>query len=107
VCWTSHVPSRSATGTTSGWWRSAYLVDAETAELHPSLPEGQRGYDLSLARERIAGELFDLAAAGTLPGPGPARRVQPTGSSWTLLGRQPWWSLPGARPSRRTRWSVP
>ncbi|NDU75551.1 DUF4032 domain-containing protein [Actinomadura sp. DSM 109109] len=46
---------------------AAYLVDAETAELHPSLSEGQRRYDLSLARERIAGELFDLAAAGTLP----------------------------------------
>lgn len=46
---------------------AAYLVDAETAELHPSLSEGQRGYDVSLARERIAGELFDLSAAGTLP----------------------------------------
>ncbi|HLV75553.1 MAG TPA: DUF4032 domain-containing protein [Vulgatibacteraceae bacterium] len=46
---------------------AAYLVDAETAELHPSLSEGQRAYDLELARERIAGELFDLAAAGTLP----------------------------------------
>ncbi|MER7545561.1 DUF4032 domain-containing protein [Actinomadura sp.] len=46
---------------------AAYLVDAETAELHPSLTEGQRDYDISLARERIAGELFDLAAAGTLP----------------------------------------
>ncbi|XRQ10115.1 DUF4032 domain-containing protein [Actinomadura welshii] len=46
---------------------AAYLVDAETAELHPSLSEGQRAYDIDLARERIAGELFDLAAAGTLP----------------------------------------
>ncbi|GAA3953481.1 DUF4032 domain-containing protein [Actinomadura viridis] len=46
---------------------AAYLVDAETAELHPSLTEGQRGYDVRLARERIAGELFDLQAAGTLP----------------------------------------
>ncbi|MFI0353009.1 DUF4032 domain-containing protein [Actinomadura sp. 9N407] len=46
---------------------AAYLVDAETAELHPSLSEGQRNYDVSLARERIAGELFDLQAAGTLP----------------------------------------
>ncbi|WP_067452238.1 DUF4032 domain-containing protein [Actinomadura macra] len=46
---------------------AAYLVDAETAELHPALSEGQRGYDLDLARERIAGELFDLQAAGTLP----------------------------------------
>ncbi|HEX2316715.1 MAG TPA: DUF4032 domain-containing protein [Thermomonospora sp.] len=46
---------------------AAYLVDAETAELHPSLSDGQRRYDLELARERIAGELFDLEAAGTLP----------------------------------------
>ncbi|TDD33244.1 DUF4032 domain-containing protein [Actinomadura sp. KC06] len=46
---------------------AAYLVDAETAEMHPSLSEGQRRYDVDLARERIAGELFDLAAAGTLP----------------------------------------
>ncbi|WP_433466062.1 DUF4032 domain-containing protein [Spirillospora sp. CA-128828] len=46
---------------------AAYLVDAETAEMHPSLTEGQRGYDVSLARERIAGELFDLSAAGSLP----------------------------------------
>ncbi|MFC5750398.1 DUF4032 domain-containing protein [Actinomadura rugatobispora] len=46
---------------------AAYLVDAETAELHPSLTEGQRHYDVQLARERIAGELFDLQAAGQLP----------------------------------------
>lgn len=45
---------------------TAHLVDAETAELHPSLSEGQRRYDVDLARERIAGELFDLQAAGTL-----------------------------------------
>jgi hypothetical protein len=46
---------------------AAYLVDAETAELHPSLSEGQRNYDVDLARERIAGELFDLYAGGLLP----------------------------------------
>jgi len=46
---------------------AAYLVDAETAELHPSLTDGQRGYDVDFARERIAGELFDLQAAATLP----------------------------------------
>ncbi|MFI0449373.1 DUF4032 domain-containing protein [Actinomadura sp. 6N118] len=47
---------------------AAYHVDAETAELHPSgLSEGQRHYDVDLARERIAGELFDLFAAGQLP----------------------------------------
>jgi uncharacterized protein DUF4032/lipopolysaccharide kinase (Kdo/WaaP) family protein len=46
---------------------AAYLVDAETAELHPSLTDGQRGYDVELARERVGGELFDLEAAGLLP----------------------------------------
>ncbi|MFG1997751.1 DUF4032 domain-containing protein [Spirillospora sp. NPDC048911] len=47
---------------------AAYHVDAETAELHPQgLSEGQRHYDVDLARERIAGELFDLFAAGQLP----------------------------------------
>jgi len=46
---------------------AAYLVDAETAEMHPSLTDGQRGYDLELARERVAGELFDLQAGELLP----------------------------------------
>ncbi|MFL6073954.1 MAG: DUF4032 domain-containing protein [Mycobacteriales bacterium] len=45
----------------------AYLVDAETAELHPSLSDGQRRYDVELAAERIGGELFDLEAGGMLP----------------------------------------
>ena len=45
---------------------AAYLVDAETGELHPALSEGQRSYDLDLARTNIAGELLDLAAGGLL-----------------------------------------
>lgn len=46
---------------------AAYLVDAETGELHETgLTEGQRLYDLDLARTNIAGELFDLAAGGRL-----------------------------------------
>jgi hypothetical protein len=45
----------------------AYLVDAETAELHPGLSDGQRRYDVELAAERIGGELFDLEAGGMLP----------------------------------------
>jgi hypothetical protein len=44
----------------------AYLVDAETAEIHPALTDGQRAYDLDLAYERIAGELFDLQAGDLL-----------------------------------------
>lgn len=46
---------------------SAYLVDAETGELHDRLSDGQREHDLDLARTNIAGELMDLAAAGLLP----------------------------------------
>jgi len=45
---------------------AAYLVDAETGELHPKLSDGQRAYDLTIAGENIAGELFDLQAAGYL-----------------------------------------
>jgi hypothetical protein len=39
---------------------SAYLVDAETAELHDALSDGQRSYDLDIAQENLAGELMDL-----------------------------------------------
>jgi hypothetical protein len=46
---------------------AAYLVDAETAELRPSLSDGMRAYDVGLAEERVGGELFDLAAAELLP----------------------------------------
>ncbi len=45
---------------------AAYLVDAETAEMHPSLSDGQRQYDVSMARERVGGELLDLQAGGLL-----------------------------------------
>ena len=46
---------------------AAYLVDAETGELHPSLSAGQREHDLEIAHVNIAGELMDLAAGGSLP----------------------------------------
>jgi len=45
---------------------AAYLVDAETGELHPSLSEGQRSYDLDLAHMNITGELLDLQAGEML-----------------------------------------
>jgi hypothetical protein len=45
---------------------AAYLVDAETGELHPRLTDGQRSYDIEIATMNIAGELFDLQAAGLL-----------------------------------------
>jgi hypothetical protein len=45
---------------------AAYLVDAETGEIHPRLSDGQRSYDIEIATENIAGEMFDLQAAGLL-----------------------------------------
>src|SRR6476620_7381169 len=45
----------------------AYLVDAETSEQHPELTDGQRGYDVELAVERIYAELLDLQAGELLP----------------------------------------
>src|SRR5262245_18946664 len=45
---------------------AAYLVDAETGELHQSLTAGQREHDLDIARVNIAGELMDLEAGGFL-----------------------------------------
>ena len=46
---------------------AAYLVDSETAEMHPSLSDGQRSHDLMIAEENIAGDLLDLEAGGLLP----------------------------------------
>ncbi len=45
---------------------AAYLVDAETGELHNTLSTGQRENDLEVARVNIAGELMDLEAGGLL-----------------------------------------
>jgi tRNA A-37 threonylcarbamoyl transferase component Bud32 len=45
---------------------SAYLVDAETGELHPSLSDGQRAHDLDVALTNIYGGLLDLQAGGLL-----------------------------------------
>ena len=45
---------------------AAYLVDAETGDLHDELSVGQRSYDLELAHTNIFGELLDLQAGGYL-----------------------------------------
>ena len=47
---------------------AAYLVDAETGELHNTLTDGQRQYDLEIARVNIIGELMDLEAGDLLVG---------------------------------------
>jgi hypothetical protein len=40
----------------------AFLVDAETSEIHPSLSDGQREYDLDILVENVAFGLADLGA---------------------------------------------
>jgi len=46
----------------------AYLVDAESAEIHqPSLPSSLRFNDLEIMEANITGEMLDLAQAGYIP----------------------------------------
>jgi hypothetical protein len=45
---------------------AAYLVDAETGELHDELTNGQREHDLQIARTNLFGEFLDLEAGGLL-----------------------------------------
>ncbi len=47
---------------------AAYLVDAETGELHDQLTDGQREHDLQIARTNLFGEFLDLEAGGILDG---------------------------------------
>lgn len=45
---------------------AAYLVDAETAELHDRLSDGQRAHDLDIAFTNLFGEFSDLEAGRLL-----------------------------------------
>ena len=45
---------------------AAYLVDAETAEIHESLTNGQREHDLTIATTNLYGEFSDLEAGRML-----------------------------------------
>ena len=45
---------------------AAYLVDAETGDIHDRLSPGQRQYDLSTAEINVGGELLDVEASGRL-----------------------------------------
>jgi tRNA A-37 threonylcarbamoyl transferase component Bud32 len=45
----------------------AYLVDAETSEVHPSLSDGQRAFDLEVLVENVAFGLADLAMYNERP----------------------------------------
>ncbi|MDY7225646.1 DUF4032 domain-containing protein [Hyalangium rubrum] len=45
----------------------AYVVDAETSELHDRLSDGKRLHDLDIMEENVAGGLADLASVVQLP----------------------------------------
>lgn len=49
--------------TRDGQALQAHLVDAETAEIHPSLSDGQRQLDLDILVENVASGLIDVAAS--------------------------------------------
>ncbi len=55
----------------------AYLVDAETSEVHPQVSSGLRGNDLDVMEENVYGALVDLAAMGALPPDYPVQEVGP------------------------------
>jgi uncharacterized protein DUF4032/lipopolysaccharide kinase (Kdo/WaaP) family protein len=54
---------------------TAYLVDAETGELHPVLSDGQRSHDLEIARENLVGELLDVQAELEIAGDRPPEQT--------------------------------
>lgn len=71
---------------------AAYVVDAETAELHDQLSDGQRGMDLRIARTNIAGDFLDLQAGGIIdPAVDPLaageRLLEAYNGLWTELTR--------------------
>jgi hypothetical protein len=61
---------------------SAFLVDAETAEIHPQLSTGQREYDVQIAFEKVAVELMDLQAGDLL-----AEDIDPVDTAQALVNR--------------------
>lgn len=68
---------------------AAYLVDAETGELYPTLSDGQRQYDIETASLNCIGELMDLQAGGRLPD-----AVDPISAGQSLVARyNRLWSL--------------
>lgn len=46
---------------------TAYLVDAETSEIHPRVSDGMRGHDLDIMEENVVGGLLDLTELGVMP----------------------------------------
>ena len=71
----------------------AYIIDVETSERHPTLSEGQRRLDLTIATENVAGDLEDLHAGGRL-----AEGIDPIATAQAIetTYRSLWTELTGA-----------
>ena len=85
----------------------AFLVDAETSEIHPALSDGQRAYDLEILVENVAFGLADLGAMQGRPDAfddavDAAETVRTRYASvWDELHLEP--ELVAGRPARRPR----
>ncbi len=65
---------------------AAYLVDAETGELHQDISDGQRAHDLYTAEINLFGELLDLQEGGLLdPAIDPQETVQSINDRYEAL----------------------
>ncbi|MGW1343188.1 DUF4032 domain-containing protein [Kribbella sp. NPDC002412] len=65
---------------------AAYLVDAETGELHQDISDGQRAHDLYTAEINLFGELLDLQEGGLLdPDIDPQETVQSINDRYEAL----------------------
>jgi hypothetical protein len=65
---------------------AAYLVDAETGELHQDISDGQRAHDLYTAEINLFGELLDLQEGGLLdPDIDPQETVQSINDRYDAL----------------------
>jgi uncharacterized protein DUF4032 len=71
----------------------AYIIDVETGERHPTLSDGQRRHDLTIAIENVAGDLEDLQVGGLL-----AEGIDPisTALAIEMTYQQLWTELTGA-----------
>ena len=73
----------------------AFLVDAETSEIHPRLSDGQRAYDLDILVENVGFGLADLGAmqgredASTTPSTRPRRSGRRYLGVWDELHLEP------------------
>lgn len=73
----------------------AFLVDAETSEIHPALSDGQRRHDIDITVENVAAGLLDLAAKLERPDLEPGFIAEAIGireryeQLWELLHAEP------------------